>query len=129
MEKILEQIKLLNPPQKEQDDDYKTQYEKMIEFALKKAVNDIYLYTHIPLDEELPSILEQSLVLMASNLITAYGLVDNEETKADAEVSKITEGDTSVEYKDRTTRLQQAMSASSITGDFTGLLNSVRRLS
>jgi hypothetical protein len=128
MEELIEQLQLLNPMQKEESEVYMIWYNKILDFVLKKVITDIHLYTHIPNDEELPEVLEPTIVVMASNFITAYGLVDDETTRADVEIKKVTEGDTSVEYADRTARLQQAMAASPLTSDFARILNSVRRL-
>ncbi len=123
-----EQIKLLQPPKKT-DDDYLKKYDQIVLFVFDKVVNDVRLYTHIPDDEDLPASIDQTIVMLASTLIASFGLLNDDEANEDNSVTRITEGDTSIEFSDSTTRLQLALSTSSISGNFKGTLNRVRRLS
>jgi hypothetical protein len=104
------------------------QYEKILDFVLSKVQNDIRLYTNIPQDEELPIILNDTIVSMASNHISLFGLINTDEEVADAEVKSVREGDTSVEYADSAQRLRASLRITPISSDFIRMLNSVRRL-
>lgn len=121
------QLKLLQPP-KNQEEDYLANYDQVILFVFDKVVNDVRLYTHIPVEEELPVCLNQTLVMLASTLIASFGLINDDEANEDESVKRITEGDTTVEFSDNGTRLQKALASSSISGNIKGMLNRVRRL-
>lgn len=122
-----EQLKVLQPPKKV-DEEYMKRYNQMLQFVFDKVENDVRLYTHIPIEEELPVMINQIMILMASSFIVSCGLINDEETNENDSVKRITEGDTSIEYTDRTTLLQKALAASSISGNFKSMLNRVRRL-
>ncbi|NEX52802.1 hypothetical protein [Lactococcus lactis] len=118
----------MQPPLQTDKVGYMERYDGVIDFVLDKVINDVRLYTHIPEDENLPASINQTIVMLASNLINSFGLINDDEANADDEVKEISEGDTRVVYSDRASRLQMALSTSSISGDFRGILNSVRRL-
>ncbi|MCT1174163.1 hypothetical protein EFL89_07995 [Lactococcus lactis] len=125
---LKDKLKLMQPPLQTDKVGYMERYEGVIDFVLDKVINDVRLYTHIPEDENLPASINQTIVMLASNLINSFGLINDDEANADDEVKEISEGDTRVVYSDRASRLQMALSTSSISGDFRGILNSVRRL-
>lgn len=121
------QLKLLQPP-KNQEADYLATYDQIVRFVFDKVMNDVRLYTHIPYEEDLPESINQTIVMMASSLIGSFGLINDDEANSNDEIKKITEGDTSVEFADKGARLQQAFATSSISGNFRGMLNRIRRL-
>ncbi|MCT1186492.1 hypothetical protein EFL96_06290 [Lactococcus lactis] len=125
---LKDKLKLMQPPLQTDKVGYMERYDGVIDFVLDKVINDVRLYTHIPEDENLPASINQTIVMLASNLINSFGLINDDEANADDEVKEISEGDTRVVYSDRASRLQMALSTSSISGDFRGILNSVRRL-
>ncbi|MCT1195262.1 hypothetical protein EFL90_11545 [Lactococcus lactis] len=125
---LKDKLKLMQPPLQTDKVGYMERYDGVIDFVLDKVINDVRLYTHIPEDENLPASINQTIVMLASNLINSFGLINDDEANADDEVKEISEGDTRVVYSDRASPLQMALSTSSISGDFRGILNSVRRL-
>jgi hypothetical protein len=125
-EALKTQLKLLQPS-KNQEADYLKSYDSILDFVLDKVLNDVSLYCHIPI-EELPDSIFQTVVMMASNLIGSYGLVNDEAANADDRVSETKDGDTDVKFLSPTARLQAALSLSSISSDFRGILNRIRRL-
>lgn len=125
-EKLKEQLKLLQSPKKS-DDEYMKNYDMVLDFVIDKVLNDVSLYTHIPI-EEFPDSIFQTIVMLASNFIDSFGLINDEETNANQDIKEISEGDTKVVYADKRLRLQQSLASSSINDNFTALLNSVRRL-
>nr|DAW24769.1 MAG TPA: head to tail adaptor [Caudoviricetes sp.] len=126
-EQIKEKLEFLQEPQKPDDAAYMKHYEMVLDFVIDKVLNDVSLYTHIPI-EEFPDSIFQTIVMLASNFIDSFGLINDEETNANQDVKEISEGDTKVVYADKRLRLQQSLASSSINGNFTALLNSVRRL-
>lgn len=126
-EQIKEKLEFLQEPQKPDDDAYMKHYEMVLDFVIDKVLNDVSLYTHIPI-EEFPDSIFQTIVMLASNFIDSFGLINDEETNANQDIKEISEGDTKVVYADKRLRLQQSLASSSISGNFTALLNSVRRL-
>lgn len=126
-EQIKEKLEFLQEPQKSDDDAYMKHYELVLDFVIDKVLNDVSLYTHIPI-EEFPDSIFQTIVMLASNFIDSFGLINDEETNANQDIKEISEGDTKVVYADKRLRLQQSLASSSISGNFTALLNSVRRL-
>lgn len=125
-EKIRERLQILQQPQKS-DDEYLKHYEIVLDFVIDKVLNDVSLYTHIPI-EEFPDSIFQTMVMLASNFIDSFGLINDEETNANQDIKEISEGDTKVGYADKWLRLQRSLASSSINGNFTALLNSIRRL-
>ncbi|MGX7196735.1 hypothetical protein [Enterococcus olivae] len=123
---LKELVMLLQPP-KSDDTEYKETYDKMIDFAINKVRKDVASYTNIPIDE-LPDSLTETMAMMCFGLLEAFGLVNDEDANADDLIKQTTEGDTTVAYVDRRTRLAQAMAVNSITSDFTAALNRVRRV-
>lgn len=123
---VLEMVRFLQPP-KNEEATYKERYEKIIGFAVSKVKNDVSSYTNIPVDE-LPVRLNETMAMMASNLIGGYGLINDEEADEAAGIKQISEGDTSVTFADHQTRLAQAMAVTSISSDFTATLNRERRV-
>jgi len=126
-EKLKEQLKQLQAPKKSEDSDYMNHYNFVLDFVIDKVLNDVSLYTHIPI-EEFPDSIFQTIVMLANNFIDSFGLINDEETNANQDIKEISEGDTKVVYADKRLRLQQSLASSSINGNFTALLNSVRRL-
>ncbi|MEG9208237.1 hypothetical protein V6B05_01710 [Lactococcus garvieae] len=126
-EKLREQLKLLQSPKKPDDTEYMKHYDMVLDFVIDKVLNDVSLYTHIPI-EEFPDSIFQTIVMLASNFIDSFGLINDDETNANQDIKEISEGDTKVVYADKRLRLQQSLASSSINGNFTALLNSVRRL-
>lgn len=126
-EKLREQLKLLQSPKKPDDTEYMKHYDMVLDFVIDKVLNDVSLYTHIPI-EEFPDSIFQTIVMLASNFIDSFGLINDDETNANQDIKEISEGDTKVVYADKRLRLQQSLASSSIIGNFTGLLNSIRRL-
>lgn len=126
-EKLREQLKLLQSPKKSDDDEYMKHYDMVLDFVIDKVLNDVSLYTHIPI-EEFPDSIFQTIVMLASNFIDSFGLINDDETNANQDIKEISEGDTKVVYADKRLRLQQSLASSSIIGNFTALLNSIRRL-
>lgn len=136
----LKQIEILNPPVND-NPEYMAWYNQVIGFALDKVLNDVSLYTHIPKDE-LPEEIDQTIVMMVSNLLGSFSLLDNwldpdseNETSENGEIKRITEGDTSVEFSgstniaaNRNARLQEALTLNSISSNFLAILNSIRRI-
>lgn len=123
---VLEMVRLLQPP-KSEESAYKEHYEKIISFAASKVKNDVSSYTNIPIDE-LPERLNETIAMMASNLISGYGLINDADADEAAGIKQISEGDTSVTFADHQTRLAQAMAVTSISSDFVGMLNRERRV-
>jgi carbamoylphosphate synthase small subunit len=132
IEALKTQLKLFQPA-KSQDVDYLTSYESILDFVLKKTLNDVSLYCHIPIDD-LPNSISGTIVMMASNLIGSFELANDQTSGAAGSlgsVKSLTEGDTKVDYATPLTtaqKLQQALAIDSIGTDFRYILNRIRRL-
>lgn len=126
-EALKTKLKLLQRPKNPDNEDYMKDYNDTLDFVLDKVLNDVSLYTHIEI-KELPDSIFQTIIMMASNLIDSFGLINDEEINKDEGIKQISEGDTSVTYIDRGTRVQQALEASSIERNFRRALNTIRRL-
>lgn len=126
-EALKTKLKLLQRPKNPENEDYMKDYNDTLDFVLDKVLNDVSLYTHIEI-KELPDSIFQTIIMMASNLIDSFGLIDDEEINKDEGIKQISEGDTSVTYIDRGTRVQQALETSSIERNFRRALNTIRRL-
>lgn len=124
---VKEKLEFLQGAQKPDDDAYMKHYEMVLDFVIDKVLNDVSLYTHIPI-EEFPDSIFQTIVMLASNFIDSFGLINDEEANANQDIKEISEGDTRVVYADKRFRLQQSLASSSISGNFKHNLNTVRRL-
>lgn len=118
-EYIVNQVKLLIPNSNENPD-----YDKIIDFAVDKIMNDIANYCNISTDE-LPNELSTVVVSMAVQAIKVNGVLDSENT---ANIQSLSEGDTSVTFKPVSDIYVALQGLNPITDNYTSILNNFRRL-
>lgn len=118
-EHIVDQVKLLIPNNNENPD-----YDKIIDFAVDKIMNDIANYCNIPIDE-LPKELSTVVVNMAIQAIKVNGFLDDENA---ANIQSLNEGDTSVTFKPVSDIYVALQGLNPITDNYTNILNNFRRL-
>ena len=118
-EHITDQVKLLIPNNNKNPD-----YDKIIDFAVDKVINDIANYCNISIDE-LPNELSTVAVSMAVQAIKVNGFLDSENT---ANIQSLNEGDASVTFKPVSDIYVALQGLNPITDNYTGILNNFRRL-
>ena len=118
-EHIADQVKLLIPNNNKNPD-----YDKIIDFAVDKIMNDIANYSNNPLDE-LPTELSTVVVNMTVQAIKVNGFLDGESA---ANIQSLNEGDTSVTFKPVSDIYLALQGLNPITDNYTNILNNFRRL-
>lgn len=118
-EYIVNQVKLLIPNSNENPD-----YDKIIDFAVNKIMNDIANYCNIPIDE-LPNELSTVAVSMVVQAIKVNGFLDDENV---TNIQSLNEGDASVTFKPVSDIYVALQGLNPITDNYTSILNNFRRL-
>lgn len=119
-DQLLEQLENLLPIDQVEPDRI-----KVIEWSLKKTVQDVANYLNIPVDE-LPEELDYTIVAMTAQLIQTHDWLESDNSNGN--VQSLSEGDTSVTFKSLSDVYSELQSVNAITDNYTNILNNFRRL-
>lgn len=95
----------------------------ILEFTLKKVIQDVANYTNIPVSE-LPKELDQTIIALALQVIDTHNWL----TPENGNVASVSEGDTSVTFKPVSEIYASLAGINTITDNYTNILNNFRRL-
>lgn len=126
LEQLITNLKILNPA-KLTSADYLASYDTALLFALNKSIDDCLLYTNIDSIDDLPELLDRTIVSMASDLINANQLTTPITDRVNDNVQSISEGDTSVSFKTPAEIASIVDSSHSLAKDYRSKLNHYRR--
>jgi hypothetical protein len=130
---LLATLKVLQPKHVDGDTTYDTKYASILDLFLNKTIDDVSAFLNTDVDD-LPVQTDTTICLMTSDFISSFGLIDTDEEKASNDtansISSLTEGDTSVSYRDtnKASTISQALASNVITGDYRGTLMHYRKL-
>lgn len=104
------------------DDDQNENYDKVLEFSLSKVIQDVANYLNTPVNE-LAEELDYTIIAMTVQIVNTHDLL-----KTDKNVQSLTEGDTSITFKDSAAIYQELQKINVISDDYLSTLNNFRRL-
>lgn len=116
---LLEQVKVILAMN---DDGQNENYDKVLEFSLSKVIQDVANYLNTPVNE-LAEELDYTIIAMTVQIVNTHDLL-----KTDKNVQSLTEGDTSITFKDPAAIYQELQKINVISDDYLSTLNNFRRL-
>lgn len=116
---LLEQVKVILAIN---DDGQNENYDKVLEFSLSKVIQDVANYLNTPVNE-LAEELDYTIIAMTVQIVNTHDLL-----KTDKNVQSLTEGDTSITFKDPAAIYQELQKINVISDDYLSTLNNFRRL-
>lgn len=108
------------------EEEQKDRYDKILDFTLRKVLNDVSNYCNIPVDE-LPGELDETIVALSVQVINTHQWLTPLEDQAN-NVASLNEGDTSVSFKDPSEVYATLQSVNTLTDNYLAILNNFRKV-